>query len=114
MSESGLEKGGQRRAHPRYRVSFRVTLMREESSEVEGAVTDLGAGGCFVESGVQVREDDLVKLHIDVPGHGELIIWGNVVYWIHDTGFGVRFSTFSQGGARDQLAAILNEESRRP
>jgi len=88
--------------------------MREESPEAEGEVTDLGAGGCFVESDEQVREDDLVKLRIDVPGHGEIIIWGNVVYWIHDTGFGVRFSTFSQGGARDQLAAILKDESRRP
>lgn len=114
MSESGLEKGGGQRAYPRYKVNFRVTLMREESREAEGEVTDLGAGGCFVESGEMVREDDLVKLRIAVPGHDELIIWGNVVYWIHDTGFGVRFSAFSQGGAREQLAAILSEESGRP
>lgn len=114
MSESGLEKGGGRRTHPRYKVNFRVTLMREESREVEGEVRDLGAGGCFVESVERVREDDLVKLRIDVPGHGELIIWGNVVYLIHGTGFGVRFSAFSQGGAREQLATILNEESSRP
>ena len=113
MSESGVEEGGRRRAHPRYKVSFRVSLMREESREVEGEVTDLGAGGCFVESDERVREDDLVKLRIDVPGRGELNIWGNVVYWIHDTGFGVRFSAFSQGGARDELADILKEQSGR-
>ncbi len=114
MTESGLEKGGQRRAYPRYKVNFRVTLMREESREVEGGVTDLSVGGCFVESDARVQEDDLVKLRIDVPGHDELTIWGNVVYLIHNTGFGVRFSAFSQGGAREQLAAILNEESGRP
>lgn len=113
MSEPGLQQGGQRRAHPRYKVNFRVTLMREESREVEGEVTDLGAGGCFVETDAQVREDDLVKLRIEVPDHGDLTIWGNVVFWIKDTGFGVRFSGFSQGGARDRLAAVLAEESSR-
>ena len=114
MSEAGSSEGVQRRAYPRYKVNFRVTLMREESSEVEAEVTDLGAGGCFVETGAQVREDDLVKLRIDVPGHGELTIWGNVVYWVRDAGFGVRFSAFSQGGARDKLTAILEEGSRHP
>ncbi len=114
MSVSGSSGGGQRREHARYKVSFRVTLMREDSHELEGEVTDLGAGGCFVESDAEVREDDLVKLRIDVRGHGDIDIWGNVAYWIRDTGFGVRFSAFSQGGARDKLALILEEESRRP
>jgi hypothetical protein len=44
-------------------VSFRVSLTREESCEVEREITDLGAGGCF-----------------EVPGHGDLTTWGNVVY----------------------------------
>jgi hypothetical protein len=63
-----------------------------------------------VEKDGQVREGDLVKLRVDVPGHGDLTIWGNVVYWVKDTGFGLRFSAFSQGGARDKLSAILAEE----
>lgn len=113
MDPLGLNEGGGRRAHRRYKVSFRVSLMREDSAEVEGVVTDLSAGGCFIESDERVREDDLVKLRFDVPGHGDLTIWGNVIYWIKDTGFGVRFSAFSQGGARDKLALILEEESRR-
>jgi hypothetical protein len=113
MSVSGPNEGGRRRVYPRYKVNFRVTLMREESREVEGEVTDLGEGGCFVETDAEVREDDLVKLRIEVPGHGDLTIWGNVVYWVRDTGFGVRFSAFAQGGARDKLAAIIADESRR-
>jgi len=113
MSTSGVNESGQKRAYPRYKVNFRVSLMREESREVEGEITDLGAGGCFVETDENVREDDLVKLCIDVPGHGDLIIWGNVVYWIKDTGFGLRFSAFAQGGARDKLSTILAEESQR-
>lgn len=87
--------------------------MREESSEVEGEVTDLSSGGCFVESERNVREGDLVKLRFDIPGQGDLTIWGNVVYWVRETGFGVRFAAFSQVGARDKLAMILSEEARR-
>lgn len=113
MSEPRLDEGAERRADRRYRVSFRVSLMREDSPEVEGEVTSLSAGGCFVESGGRVKDGDLVKLRFEVPGHGELIIWGNAIYLIADTGFGVRFSPFAQGGARDKLAAILKEESDR-
>jgi hypothetical protein len=112
MKPPELTSHEERRADPRYRVSFRVSLMREESPDAEGEVTELSAGGCFVESEVDVREGDLVKLRLDIPGHGDLTIWGNVVYWITATGFGVRFSAFSQGGARDKLATILDEESR--
>ncbi|MFL6334236.1 MAG: PilZ domain-containing protein [Pyrinomonadaceae bacterium] len=113
---STLELGGdnERRADRRYTVSFRVSLFREESREVEGEVTDLSAGGCFVTSDEEVREDDLVKLRFNIPRHGELTVWGNVVFRVKGAGFGVRLSAFSQGGARDKLAMILDEEARRP
>ena len=111
MNPLGL--GGERRIDRRYKVRFRVRWGRDESQEVEGEVSDLSIGGCFVESGEAVSEGDLVKLHLEVPGHGELVIWGNVVFWVRETGFGVRFAAFSQGGARDKLAAILGEEARR-
>jgi hypothetical protein len=75
MSALGPNYGGERRANRRYRVNFRVRLMREESPEVEGEVTDLSAWGCFVESGEEVREGDLVKLRLDLPGRGDLTIW---------------------------------------
>jgi hypothetical protein len=86
--------GGERRSEERFEVNFRIQLMRADSPEVEGVVTDLSAGGCFVESEVEVRE-------------GDLTIWGNVVFWVKDTGFGVRFSAFSQGGAREKLTDLL-------
>ncbi len=113
MNPLRLDREEERRSDRRYKVSFRVSLMREESSDVEGEVTDLSSGGCFVESEGNVREGDLVKLRFDIPGQGDLTIWGNVVYWVRETGFGVRFAAFSQGGARDELAMILSEEARR-
>jgi hypothetical protein len=108
MNKVGSAGGVERRADERFKVNFRIQLMRADSPEVEGVVTDLSTTGCFVESDVQVREDDLVKLRFDLPGHGDLTVWGNVVFWVKDTGFGVRFSAFSQGGARDKLLDLLS------
>ena len=108
MSTLGLNTPSDRRADRRFKVSFRLHWARGESVEFEGEVSDLSAGGCFVESGEAVSEGDLVKLRLDIPGRGELVIWGNVVYWVRDTGFGVRFSAFSQGGAREKLLDLLS------
>jgi len=108
MNEAGPGVGAERRADERFKVSFRIQLMRADSPEVEGTVSDLSAGGCFVESDADVQEDDLVKLRFDLPGRGDLTVWGNVAFWIKDTGFGVRFSAFSQGGARDKLMDLLS------
>lgn len=98
----------ERRADRRYRVSFRVHVRREESPEIEGEVTDLSAGGCFVTSDERVNDGDLVSLRLDIPGHAELMLWGNVVFWVSETGFGVRFGAYSQGGARERLLDLLD------
>src|SRR5919206_3332599 len=71
MNGPGL-RGEDRRADRRYKVNFHVHVARGEMKEVEGEVTDFCAGGCFVTSDEQVREDDLVKLRLDIPGHGDL------------------------------------------
>ena len=89
-------------------MNFRVHLAQDESREVEGEVTDLSAGGCFILSSVEVNEGDLVKLRLDLPEHGDLTIWGNVVYWVKGKGFGVRFGAFSQGGGRELLLSLLS------
>jgi hypothetical protein len=107
MNRPGFMGGEERRADHRYKVSFRVNLTRGDSPEIEGEISDLSPGGCFVESGEEVREGDLVKLRLDIPDRGDLTIWGNVTFWVKDTGFGVRFSAFSQGGARDKLLDLL-------
>lgn len=104
--ESG---GSERRAGRRHKVNLRVNMTRGESPEVEGHVTNLSAGGCFVESDTTVSEDDLVKLRLNIPGRGDLTIWGNVVFNDKGKGFGLRFSAFSQGGARDMLVELVGE-----
>jgi len=108
-----INEPGERRSARRYEVSFRVHWGREESELFGGEVTDLSAGGCFVESGDPVNEGDLINLRIDVPVHGLLTVWGHVAFWVRDTGFGIRFTPFSQGGVREKLEAILMYEERR-
>jgi hypothetical protein len=101
----------ERRTDRRYKVNFRVHVKREASPEVEGELTDLSAGGCFVTSGAQVNEGDLIELRIELPGQGDLTIWGHVIFWVSETGFGVRFGAFSQGGAREKLLDLLSSNS---
>ncbi len=109
MNSSGTDGNVERRSDRRYKVSFRVSLMREESPEVRGEVTDLSAGGCFVESDAAVNEGDLITLHFDLPAGEAFTIWGNVAFWVKETGFGIRFAAFSQGGARDKVLDLLRQ-----
>lgn len=48
-----------------------------------------------------------MKLRFDLAGHGALTVWGNVIFWVGDTGFGVHFSAYSQGGEREKLVELL-------
>jgi hypothetical protein len=108
-----IDDGYKRRSGRRYKVNFRVRWGRGASEECEGKIADLSLGGCFVESGEAVEDNDPVKLHLDVPGLGGLTIWGHVVYRERGAGFGVQFTAFSRDGARDKLEQILLEVSRR-
>ena len=108
-----ITDGRERRSARRFAVHFRVHWGHGQYAEFPGEVTDLGAGGCFVESKEEVREGELVKLHILTPGHGALTVWGRVAFRAKGTGFGVHFTTFSRGSARDKLATILSEEAGR-
>ena len=108
-----VDDGTERRAGTRYKVSFRLRWGLAESGEVEGKVTNLSLGGCFVAGDAPVDKGDHVRLNIEIPGHGSVSAWGEVTFRDEQKGVGVRFSAFSQGGAREKLAALLDEEIRR-
>jgi hypothetical protein len=103
----------ERRVDQRYQVTCRVELVSGGSTSAEVEVSDLSAGGCFVECAEAVREGDLVKLRFRVRGLGDLTVWGEVVFHDGGRGFGLRFSAFSHGGGCDLLAVILAGEGRR-
>jgi hypothetical protein len=112
---SKLKPGGpERRAGGRRRVEFhsRVILVREGFLEVEGTITNLSAGGCYVVSKAEVGRDDLIKLRFESPEHGDLTVWGHVAFRVDGFGFGVNFTAFAHG-SRGVLAAILDGEPGR-
>jgi hypothetical protein len=70
MNPVGLHGGAERRSDRRYKVRFRLHWGPWESVEYKAEVTDLSAGGCFVESGEALNEGGLVKLRLDIPATG--------------------------------------------
>ena len=99
--------GPERRESPRYKVSLRARWGGGEWGGREGTVTDLSADGCFVATEGAVAEGELVQVELS---EGEaLTLWGNVIHGVEGQGFAIRFSTFSLGGARERLAALLRQ-----
>src|SRR6266852_6311277 len=74
-----------------------------------GAVSDLSSTGCFVLSGGQVTNGELIQLQIDFPRNVG-IVWGRVVYSVGDIGFALRFAFRDDADRRvlDGLIETLN------
>ena len=101
--------GPERRESPRYRVSLRARWGGGEWAGREGTVTNLSADGCFVMTEDAAAAGELVQVSIELPGGEALPLWGKVIHRAEGGGFAIHFSTFSQGGARERLKALLRE-----
>lgn len=101
--------GPERRESPRYKVSLRARWGGGEWAGRDGVVTDLSADGCYVVTDGDVTEGELVQVQIELPGGEALPLWGGVIHRVDGKGFAIQFSTFSQGGARERLVALLDE-----
>ena len=76
-----------------------------------GAVCDLSALGCFVLTGAEVTQRELIRLEIHSADEA-VSLWGQVVYSIAEMGFALRFVFRSED---DQNAVKrLIETSVRP
>lgn len=101
--------GPDRRESPRYRVRLRARWGGGEWSGREGTVVNLSADGCYVMAGETVAEGELVQVQVELPAGESLPLWGKVVHVAGGNGFAIQFSTFTQGGARERLSALLRE-----
>jgi len=70
--------------------------------DIEVRIYDLSAGGCFVDSMVEARAGESVRLRIDLPDAGPIQVSGRVVPSTRTLGYAVRFSAY-EGDAREQL-----------
>lgn len=107
MNSGRAYTGPERRESPRYKVNFRARWAGGEREGREGTINELSSGGCFVLTDDVVEEGQLVELEIEMPGQKALTLWGNVAYWVAETGFAVRFPPFAQDGARQRLELLL-------
>lgn len=57
-----------------------------------GRVVDIGAGGCFILTTDEVREEELIRLEIHLPTGRRIYLWGEVVYKVEEMGFALRFT----------------------
>ncbi|HKR60549.1 MAG TPA: PilZ domain-containing protein [Pyrinomonadaceae bacterium] len=91
----------ERRKAPRVKVEFPV---RWEGvlTQMSGTVTDLSETGCFVLTGGQVQQKELIRLEIDFPEADAVCFWSEVVDEAYEIGFAVRFTS-----ASDEDMALL-------
>lgn len=99
--------GPERREFTRHRVSLRARWDGDEWAGREGTVVNLSAEGCYVMADYTVPEGELVQVQVELPGGEPLPLWGSVIHSVEGQGFAIQFSTFSQGGARERLGALL-------
>jgi hypothetical protein len=111
MKPDSSYTGPERRESPRYKVSLRARWGGGEWAGREGTVTNLSADGCFVMTGGVVAEGELVQVQVEPPDGEPLPLWGSVIHRVEGQSFAIQFSTFSQGGARERLAALLRHAS---
>ncbi|HEX8561062.1 MAG TPA: PilZ domain-containing protein [Pyrinomonadaceae bacterium] len=107
MEPEKTYEGPERRESPRYKVSLRARWDGGEWTGREGTVTNLSADGCFVMTADAAEQGELVQVQVELPEGEALPLWGVIIHRVEGRGFAIRFSTFSQGGARERLVALL-------
>jgi PilZ domain len=103
----------ERRKSPRAKVNFPV---RWEGvlTQMTGTVTDLSESGCFVLTGGQVQQKELIRLEIDFPDAPAVCFWSEVVDEAYEIGFAVRFTSASDedmGFLKSALTKSLSSTS---
>ena len=88
---NGSVKPQTRRQDRRFETSFTV-VFSSRHTDGEGVVTDIGLGGCRVNTDVELTENSLLKLNLQVPGSKPEIRVGAVVRTVEKGSFGLCFS----------------------
>ena len=84
------------RQHERTSYLTEVTLM-SASGKRQARISDLSAGGCFVDTLTNVREGEEVSLSAQFENGDHFDVTGRVAYVMNGFGFGVSFTEFSNG-----------------
>lgn len=84
----------ERRQAPRVRVDL-PARWEGVLAQREATITNLSVNGCFVLSGGDVEQKELIRLEINLPEGEPIYLWSEVVDPAEEIGFAVRFTSTS-------------------
>jgi len=79
-------------------------VVESASGRRQERISDLGLGGCFIDSIATVMEGEAVNFDLLMPNGNMLKFTGRVTYLLHGVGYGVRFTDLS-----DEQKTFLEE-----
>lgn len=100
MSESEPK---QQRRHPRYGCDGRAELRRPEATDNSGALRQISAGGCYINTPDPAPVGTHLELTLQV-GQVQLRAEGTVLYSHPEKGMGVAFTKID-----DEMRAMLDQ-----
>jgi hypothetical protein len=75
------------------RKPFRAEIVLEfASGKRQERISDISAGGCYVESIISVQVGDEIKVELLAPNGDRLPFTGQIAYHFDGMGFGVKFT----------------------
>ena len=87
------------RKHDRVTI-FTEIVLNSASGNRDARISDLSAGGCFVDTIVTARVGEEVSLKMTLPPGDVIEVTGNVAYVFDGTGFGVSFTSLSDSARK--------------
>ena len=91
------------REHQRY-THFLDVVLESSSGKIEARISEIGLGGCYVDTIVTVYEGDEVFFHLGPPFDENLRFAGTVAYVFPGMGFGIKFKDIT-----DRHLALLSQ-----
>jgi hypothetical protein len=100
----------ERRNEKRYLMPLEVRW-EGLSGQYAARISDLGLGGCYIETLAQVSDGDEIRFEIQLPTGFWMPLRGTVVHRQPNLGFGVRFNQLMMM-ERNVLLRVLDSGSR--
>ena len=85
----------ERREGERHPFLDEITL-EFTSGQREARISDISAGGCYVDSIAAVSEGEDVQFDLSTPEGGSVSFTGEVAYVLNGMGFGVKFTNITE------------------
>ena len=93
----------EKREYPRRSIESDVAFQVGDGPRTEARCRDVSLGGAYVETAAPLPYGAAVRVHLRLPGMGEVVI-ESIVRWSKPDGMGVQFGRM---GARETHALTL-------